>query len=107
MMTGAVVFQSETVHVCRPPCGGPMAHMLYPRGTVWRCDCDWTWVSLGLHLDTPHRRLHESAAMPASGLRTEDLQHGPFRGGYEALALGWKREGHRARRRRELAETCP
>lgn len=81
-MTGAVVLQPEVEHVCGPPCGGPVAHMLYPRGAVWRCDCDRTWVSLG-------------------------LQHGPFRGGYEAPALEWRREGHRSRRRRELAETCP
>jgi len=56
----------------------------YPRGTVWKCNCGTTWVSLGL---------------TGGG-----LQRG---GGYAAPGLEWKRESTRTRRRRESKGITP
>ncbi|HEX3778424.1 MAG TPA: hypothetical protein VHX38_02070 [Pseudonocardiaceae bacterium] len=88
-MSGHVVYRPErpSDHICTPPDGGsdtlPVgADRDYPAGTVWRCDCDRTWVSRG----AVRRSLPN---------------------GHSVHSLEWKRESRRARRKRERQGATP
>lgn len=79
-----VVYRPQGPHSCDLPGGIETIGEDYRKDTVWRCDCGTTWVSQGI---------------TGGGLQRS--------GGYASGGLTWKREGKRARRKRERQGVTP